>query len=217
MSRPKVYAITCTADGWLHKLVVMAWLRMLQDPRFDTRVSFPVHRPFENALSHAVVDFLNSDADWFLNIDSDNPPTTNPLELIALDKDVIGVATPVYHCDASKPGERPYYLNGYKEAEGEVGYKEFRPQEGIQQVDAVGTGCILISRRVLEDPVMRQAPFQRTTDSRGRVEFGNDINFCRRAKQRGFEVWCDFRSPCQHFVEIEMLEAIRAFKGLGVR
>jgi hypothetical protein len=163
------------------------------------------------------VDFLNSDAEWFLNIDSDNPPTANPLELIALDKDVIGVATPVYHCDAKKPGDRPYYLNAYKEAVGEVGYKEFQPQTGIQEVDAVGTGCFLVARRVLEDPVMRQAPFHRTTDSAGRVEFGNDINFCRRAKQRGFSIWCDFRSPCQHFVEIEMLEAIRAFKGLGVR
>lgn len=215
--RPKVFAVTCTGDGWLNKLVVMAWARILKDARYETRLSFPVHRPFENALAHAVVEFLESDAEWFLNIDSDNPPTANPLELTLLNKDVIGVATPVYHNDASKPGNRPYYLNAYQWSEGDGAYKEYRPQEGIQQVDAVGTGCILIARRVLEDVVMRQAPFQRTTDSSGRVEFGNDLNFCRRAKERGFEIWCDFRSPCQHFAEIELLEAIKAFNGMKVR
>jgi len=212
MSRPKVYAITCTGDGWIHKNLVVAWMRMLQDPRFETRLSFPVHRPFENCLHHAVVEFLATDAEWFLNIDSDNPPTSNPLELISLDKDVIGVATPVYHCDSSKPGDRPWYLNGYRAVEG--GYQEFRPQEGIQEVDAVGTGCILIHRRVLEDPVMRLAPFRRTTDEFGRVEYGNDLNFCRRAKERGFRIWCDFRSPCEHFVEVPMREAVAAFNSI---
>lgn len=216
--RPKIYAITCTADGWVHKNLVMAWMRILQDPRFTTRLSFPVHRPFENALHHAVVEFLAGDAEWFLNIDSDQWPTTNPLELIVgrddliPGRDVLGVATPVYHCDASKPGDRCYYLNGYREVEG--GYQEFQPQEGLQEVDAVGTGCILIHRRVLEDPVMRMAPFRRTTDEFGRVEYGNDLNFCRRAKERGFRIWCDFRSPCEHVVAVPMLEAIRAFNGV---
>lgn len=212
--RPKVYGITCTGDGWVHKLVVMAWIRILQDPRFQTRLSFPVHRPFENALHHAVAEFLDGDAEWFLNIDSDNPPTSNPLELIGAGFDVIGVATPVYHCDASKPGDRPWYLNAYRQVEG--GYQEFRPQQGIQDVDAVGTGCILIHRRVLEDPVLRLAPFRRTTDESGRVEYGNDLNFCRRAKERGFRIGCDFRSPCEHFVEIPLLEAIQAFQGMRV-
>lgn len=219
--KPKVYAITCTADGYVHKNLVMAWMRMLQDVRFETRLSFPVHRPFENALHHAVVEFLASDAEWFLNIDSDQWPTSNPLELIVgrqdlnPGRDVIGVATPVYHCDASKPNDRPYYLNGYRAVEG--GYQEFRPQEGIQEVDAVGTGCILIHRRVLEDPVLRLAPFRRTTDEFGRVEYGNDLNFCRRAKERGFRIWCDFRSPCEHLIEIPLLEAIRAFNQVRSR
>ena len=210
--KPKVYAITCTGDGWVHKNLVMAWMRILQDPRFETRLSFPVHRPFENALHHAVVEFLAGDAQWFLNVDSDQWPTSNPLELIELSKPVIGIATPVYHCDQKHPGDRPYYLNGYRAVPG--GYQEFRPQEGIQEVDAVGTGCILINRSVLEDPMLRLAPFSRTTDEFGRVEYGNDMNFCRRAKQRGFRIWCDFRSPCEHMVEVPLLEAIRAFNGV---
>ena len=210
--RPKVYGITCTADGWVHKNLVLAWMRILQDPRFETRLSFPVHRPFENALHHAVVEFLAGDAEWFLNIDSDNPPTKNPLELIARDFDVSALVTPVYHCDSRKPGDRCYYLNAYRQVPG--GYHEWQPQEGVQQVDAVGTGCILIHRRVLDDPAMRLAPFRRTTDDAGRVEYGNDLNFCRRAKERGFRIWADFTSPCEHMVEIPLLEAIRAFNGV---
>lgn len=190
---------------------------MLQDPRFETQMLFPTHRPFENALHHAVVDFLASDADFFLNIDSDNPPTANPCELSLLDKDICGVATPVYHCDTSKPNDRPYYLNAYRRNEAEDGWNEWLPQEGIQPVDAVGTGCILIARRVLEDPVMQLAPFRRTTDDAGRVQYGNDLNFCKRAKDRGFEVWCDFRSPCEHIIQVPLLEAIRAMNWVRER
>lgn len=211
--RPKIFGVTCSADGWIHKLVALSWLRMLQDPRFETRLILPSHKPFENCLHHAVVDFLASDAEFFLNIDSDNPPTANPCELALLDKDVIGVATPVYHCDTSKPTDRPYYLNAYRRNEVEDGWNEWRPQEGIQRVDAVGTGCLMIARRVLEDPVMRQAPFRRTTDETGRVLYGNDLNFSKRCGERGFEIWCDFRSPCEHLVEVPLLEAIRAFNG----
>lgn len=209
--RPKVFGVTCTADGWLHKLVAMAWMRMLQDPRFELRVSFPVHRPFENALNHAVVDFLASDAEWFLNLDSDQSPSANPMELILLNYDCTGIATPVYHCEASKPNDRCYYLNAYKRSETEDGWNEFHPQDGIREVDAVGSGILLVHRRVFEDPVIRTVPFRRTTDLVGRVEYGPDLQFCKRIRERGFKVWCDFTHISDHMVEVPLLEAIQAF------
>lgn len=214
MSRPSIYLVVPNADGWMHKHVHFAVLRLLRDERVRFRHDCPTHRPFENNLHHCVNDFLNGNEDFLLSIDTDNPPTRNILDDVFLDKDVIGFPTPVWHWTGQQ-GERPIYFNAYVSKDD--GYTEFRPQEGLRRVDAVGTGCILIARRVLEDPVMRMAPFQRTFHSDGRVEKGNDIAFCERATKRGFEIWCDFERPCQHFVEVEMTEVLRAFKGLGVR
>lgn len=214
MSKPSVYLTVPNGDGWLHKLVHFAVIRLLQDARVHVRHDCPTHRPFENNLHHCAQDFLQGGEDFWLSIDTDNPPLGNPLDDVFLDKDVIGFPTPVWHW-TGQPGERPIYFNAYQAQA--AGYTEFRPQEGLQQVDAVGTGCLLIARRVLEDPVMRLAPFQRTFHADGRVEKGNDIAFCERARSRGFEIWCDFDRPCQHFVETELTEVIRAFKGLGVR
>lgn len=210
--RKKIFGVTCTGDGYLHKLTVLTWLRMLQDRRYDLRFQIVCERPFENALHHAVVEFLQGDCDYFLNVDSDQGATGSPLGMVELDKDIISQAVPVYHCDSKHPGDRPYYTNGYRAVDG--GYKEFQPAEGIQEVCAVGTGIMLIARRVLEDPVMRLAPFKRTTDEFGRVEYGNDLNFCRRAKERGFRVWMDYRHVAEHMVAVPLLEAIRAFNGV---
>lgn len=214
MVRPRVYITVPNGDGLLHKRVMFAAVRLLQDRRFEIRFAAPTHRPFENNLHHCLVDFLNGGEDFWLTIDSDNPPLGNPLDRIADDLDVCGFPTPVYHNTGN--GERPWYFNAYRRSSDEAGYNEWNVQSGLQQVDAVGTGCLLVNRRVFDDPVMRQAPFQRRFDVEGRVVVGNDIAFCERAKSCGFEVWCDFDRPCQHFVDnVELIELIGSIQKMN--
>lgn len=209
-----VYVTVPNGEAWIHKHTHFAIAKCLHDRRFQIRHDAPTHRPFENNLHHCVRDFLNGGEDFWLSFDADNPPIHNPLDCVDLNKDILGFPTPVWHW-TGEPGERPIYFNAYQEC-GDA-YTEFRPQEGLQRVDAIGTGCFLVARRVFEDPVMQVAPFRRVTYEDGRVERGNDIAFCERARSRGFEIWCDFSRPCHHFVELDLTEIIRAFKGLGVR
>lgn len=212
-NRKKVL-ISFPNTGWIHKLVFMAGAKLLSDSRYKSTVIVPTHNPYENNLHHIRNDFIEGDFDYWLNIDADNPPMNNPLDLIDLDRDIIGCPTPVYHFADKIKGERPWYENAYQYVKEKDAYREWPTKEGLQKVDAVGTGCLLMARRVFDNPEMRKGCFSRVLYPDGRVERGNDIAFCERAKKQGFEIWAHYDYRCQHFNELEMHEVIRAFHGV---
>jgi len=191
-----------------------ALLRIQQDHRYKLYIILPVHRPYENNLHHIVKDFLAGDFDYWLSFDADNPPINNPLDLVELDKDIMGLPTPVWYNVGNKKGERPVYWNAYKYVPEHDSYTEWPIREGLQKPDAVGTGCFLIARRVFENRVMQNGPFLRTVFPDGRVERGNDIAFCERARVQGFEIWTHYLYPCMHFHELELNEVVKAFRNL---
>lgn len=200
--------------GSIHKLVSLATNKLLMDKRYACNIIYPTHNPYENNLHHIVNDFMAGDYDFWLNIDSDNPPEANPLDLVTYDLDVIGLPTPVWHFTGKTKGERPIYENAYKYVPSEDAYTEWPDKVGLQRPDAVGTGCVLYSRRVFENPEMRKAPFQRIWNADGTVERGNDISFCERATKQGFLIFAHYDYRCKHFCELELHEVARAFHEL---
>lgn len=210
----KVLLSIPNSNGWIHKHVMMAAVGLLKDRRHQVTLIMPTHSPYENNLHKIVIDFMKGDFDYWISMDADNPPMKNPLDLLVQELDILGLPTPVYHHDGKKPGERPVYHNVYDFVSEEEGYKEHLPKEGLQEVDAIGTGCFMISRRVFENPEMRKAPFQRIWNEDGTVDKGNDISFCERAKKQGFRIFCNYDYPCRHFVELELDEVARAFQGV---
>lgn len=200
---------------WIHKTVVHKLLLLLQDGRYKSTIIMPSHKPFVENLHRIVQDFIKGDYDFWLSMDADNPPLNNPLDLVELDKDIIGLPTPVWHWNGEE-GERPIYWNAYRKAESGQGYNEYFPREGLQEVDAIGTGCFLVARRVFEDPIMQKGAFHRTYTETGVMDKGNDIAFCERAKLRGFRVWAHFDYFCDHFSELSLNEVCRAMKGMGI-
>lgn len=210
----KSILISCSNTHYIHKHVVHKLMLLLVDGRHKVNIIFPSHKPYENNLHHIVNEFMDGDYDFWLEINSDNPPMQNPLDLVQLDRDVIGLPTPIWHYTGEKKGERPIYWNAY-DYDSESGmYREHQVREGLQKVDAVGTGCVLISRRVFEPPEMRKAPFMRRWNEDGTMEKGNDIMFCEKAKANGFEIYCHFDYPCDHFSELSLSETTRAFQEL---
>ena len=201
--------VTCPNTGWIHKAVVFKLIHILQDRRHKTTLLLPTHRPFENNLHHIINDFVAGDYDYWLTIDNDNPPQNNPLDLVELDRDIVGLPTPVWN--SATPGGRPIYWNAYKyDAQAEA-YREWPDKRGLQKVDAVGTGCVLFARRVFEDPDMQNGAFTRKLNLDGTVDRGNDISFCERARERGWNIWAHFGYPCDHICELPMIEVIEAF------
>ena len=208
---------TSPANPYLHKHVVFASWRIMADQRYDITPMIPSHNPLENNLNKIVKEFIAGDWDFWLSIDSDNPPFGNPLDDVALDLDIIGFPTPVWYYDGdeSKKGERPIYYNALmKPTDGRGGYIPLEPSPGLHEVEAIGGGCFLVARRVFEHPDMKKGAFLRIYDDEGIVDTGNDIAFSQRAKASGFKIWADFDRPCRHFNEIELNEVVAAFKRL---
>jgi len=209
----KSVLVTIPNLHWIHKFVVHKLLLLQKDGRYRLMFLMPSHKPYENNLHHIVNDFMKGDYAFWLNIDTDNPPLQNPLDLVVLNKDIIGLPTPIWHYEGEK-GERPVYWNGYDYDSSTGAYREHQTRDGLQKVDAVGTGCILIARRVFENKQMRIKPFERKLNEDGTVNKGNDISFCERAKEQGFEIYCHYDYPCDHFSENSLNEVVNAFKNL---
>ena len=205
-----VYLTVPNGRGWLHKLTHFAVIKILQDTRYRVRHDCPTHSPYVNNLHHCVKDFLHGGEDYWLTIDTDNPPMNNPLDLIEYDLDVVGFPTPVWH--NSVPGDRPWYFNALDIEGG--GYTPHTDTNGLQEVDAVGSGCLLISREVILE-LKDQQPFMRVWNPDGTVEIGGDYSFCRKAKKAGFKIWTHYDYPCRHFNEVDLIESIQAFGSIN--
>lgn len=189
--------------GWIHKSVVLAAMRLLGDRRHRVNVIMPTWNPYEHSMNRIAKDVLKGGHDFWLNIDADNPPENNPLDLVDLDRDICGLPTVVW-CD-KVPGDRPFYLNAMDAVGNE--WKPHEPCEGLQEVDAVGSGCMLVARRVLEG--IKPPWFVREYAPDGAsVECGPDFYFCRQASSAGFSVWAHFDYPCEHHNEIPLRSAI---------
>jgi len=213
--KKKVMVCVPTGDKWIHATVVSRLLQMMGDDRHALTVGFHSATPSEycrNAISKMALD---AGSDYLLMIDDDNPPMKNVLDLVELDLDVIGLPTPMWKTPA-KDGKpmvgSPIAWNVAQTKPGEDRYDfAIRGGSGLDEVDAVGTGCILIARRVLEHPDLR-APFLRVFDEDGMVSQGSDLHFCDRVRAAGFTIWTHWDYPCGHFKETNLAEVMPALR-----
>jgi len=170
---------------------------LAQERRYSLQMHWANGYPAGSVRCKIVLTFLASDADYLLMLDSDQAPTTNPLDYVDRDLDVLTFPSPTYRgMDATTP------IHWFPEAED--------PERGVIEVDAGTTGCILIARRVMAHPSMR-APFLDEFNADGIFQYGEDQTFCRRARAAGFHVWCAMDTPIAHFKTAELLTLWRAY------
>jgi len=68
---------------------------------------------------------------------------------------------------------------------------------GLVRADVVGGGCLLIRRCLLE--AVGQPWFSYEIDKRtGERSVTEDVGFCRRVLEKGFEIWVDTSIKCGH-------------------
>lgn len=141
-----------------------------------------VHQGRNNIASKCYDDYL-------LFIDSDMAfPVDGLNKLIASKKDIIGA---VYYSRKS-----PNLPLVFKENEGKYSNYEDFPEDKVFECDAIGTGFLLISKKVLEafDKAINEKKFRLPFDfmhTEHHVELGEDMAFCNRAKQLGFKIYAD--------------------------
>ncbi len=128
------------------------------------------------------------------------------MDLIVDNLDLIGFPTPVYHDEVK--GDTPWYFNALIEKPGGWGARPPSDCVGLQEVDAIGSGCFLMHSRVLR--AIKPPWFMRSYDQWGFVDCGHDYLFCTKVRQAGYRIWADYNRPCQHFVETDLLSLIQA-------
>ena len=148
--------------------------------------------------------FLESDCDFLLMIDDDNPCLKNPLDLIELNKDIMIYPTLMFKVDGGREPILQY--NVFKKDGNMWRSQRMTPGKKLEEYDAGGTGCILIKRKVLEKI---KAPFLSKMNEDGTRNVGMDLWFCHRAKKAGFRIWAHWDYACQHIKEIDLLDVGR--------
>ena len=166
-------------------------------------LEYAMAAPIAHNRNQIVKRFLESDSDYLLMIDSDTVPERNPLDLVIMDKDVVGLPTPVW--DVSTYPEFPIYINVMRSREHQYVPWILKGNEGLLEVDAVGTGCMLIRREVLERV---RAPFERFWDEDGIQVMGLDWAFCRKAKAEGFGIYTETSYTCSHWKTIDLAQVL---------
>ena len=218
MERVKVM-LTIPNTGWIHFTVVKAMLGIYADSRLNISLLMPTKQPSEHNRNYIVTRFLDSDNQYLISIDSDNPPMSLMTDLVFEDKDIIGLSTTIWKLLAHQLGKYPLELNGYmyhektREIEGEIvkGHKQNTDATGIKEVDAIGTGCFIVARRVFEHPEMQKGCFLRSYDEKGIPILGSDLAFCKKAKESGFKIWCSYDHVCVHIKEMSLREMAHGF------
>jgi hypothetical protein len=169
-----------------------------QNDSYDVFVSYPAAKPITNNRNTIVQKFLAiKDCDYLMMIDSDIIPQPNILNLVDFQKDII---TPLMFVH-QKGTLIPLYLR--RNADGIYDAGNYLEEKGLQEVDATGTGCIIIKREVLEK---LEYPFRNEYDKDGIKKFGNDFNFCKRAKELGFKVWVHLDYITDHIADYSLRE-----------
>lgn len=137
-------------------------------------------------------DFLASSYDVLVMVDDDVFPPLRLLELAERpnDWDVIGCPVLIYRSGR-------FHFAVYDER-GDFAERA----EGVTEVGAIGTGCIAIHRRVLEE---LHPAFSLKLGDDGELISTEDITFCLKARAAGFRVGCDWTMVADH----------RALVGLG--
>lgn len=167
-----------------------------------------VSKPAGTALAHAIgssisknrnsitAQALAAGAEWIWYVDDDQIFSADALlKLLARN---VSIVSGLY-----LQRKAPYIPHIYdrEELDGAVHAQCLEPGEsGLKSVLATGAGCLLVRTAVLKQ---MEPPYWRLGQiggQRGSDEWGDDIDFCRRARAKGFTIWCDLDVPVGHFM-----------------
>ena len=142
----------------------------------------------DSVRNDIVAHFLRSDHTALLMIDDDVVPPEDVLRLTEVDADIAAIPYPMFRGEnfpfpcVFLPGSTPDKLT-YPEQPWMV--------RGRVEAAAVGTGCMLIHRHVLEHPDLHP-PFMLRVNDDGVMTASEDVEFCLRARAAGFRIVADY-------------------------
>ncbi len=215
--------------AYIHTHLTETLMHIERNSPYELHFEFPSSKPGVHNRAQITERFLESDFDYLMMIDCGVVPPVNILNLVLCD---VPIVTPLIHIFGGKEIV-PLALKAPKKGKekdedflsratgispelsredeittyGVIGQAEGEKiNEGLVEVDAIGTGCILIKRQVLED--LKPAFWDVFDPETGKRTLGQDLNFCRRAKELGYKVYVHFGYKASHIspIDIKMVQ-----------
>ena len=196
-------------EGTIRTELATTLMRWQRESAFPILVDFAGEKPIEANRNSIVKKFLAQDMEWLLQIDDDIIPPPNYLDLMIHNKDIITGVCFAMRQNAIVPllleNETEHMVfkdDEVKEDKDKLfNVAKINRLEGLVEVDSIGTGAILIHRRVFDNPEMKKHPFRTIWNEDGTRKIGQDLQFCRIAKENGYKIWADTRYVCEHVVD----------------
>lgn len=154
----------------------------------DTKIGFEVGSLVYNARNNLARQAIKEEADWVLWLDSDmvfGPDLLQRMMKVCTENDIEFLTA---LCFRRKPPYTPCLFDRLEKVEKGASYTALLSvPEGRFKVGGCGFAGVLMSTQVILDV---GAKFN------GRMfdpldGFGEDVSFCWRARQCGYEIWCD--------------------------
>lgn len=161
--------------------------------------------PVSANRNHIVRTFLGiqTNPEWLLMIDDDIVPPSNLLDMLDHGVDVVGANCRVPNLELVDG--IPHFTTrsiACMDTGTDKGFLTLGPEgdTGLQQVDVIGTGAILIHRRVLEKMDELDIPwFNFHYDKYDNIKLSEDYDFCLKARNLGFKIYLDGDMRCSHY------------------
>lgn len=171
---------------------------------YECNVSIEYMQPVDANRNEMVVDFLDEpDNEWLYMNDDDVVPPTDILDMVAYGEPVVSGTV----CIKKKSVPQPLILKEFGNTYRQVNMSEYmdeKREDGLIEVDGVGTGCLLIHRSVLEG--MEPPWFRFQYDDLGRLKLGEDFFFSRKLKEAGVSMFVSTSHLCRHYKTVELSE-----------
>jgi hypothetical protein len=194
--KPKIY-LAILNDGWVRSEHINTVLMIHLTPNVELQLENPAVTwgiPITSNRNQIRKRFLETDADFLLMFDDDVIPLFNPAEAVFYDKDILGLPTRRrmrQRLEWVIYAKHPVLENRYAA----IDLDKVKTDADLLQVDGIGTGAILIKRKVLE---VVKHPFEDLFDDEGIRILGQDLNFCQKAIKAGFGVFVAPKMICEH-------------------
>jgi len=178
----------------------MKYFTNAEDPRHESYVNQYINCPENRNEARTLA--LASDADYFLFVDSDTVLPKNALSLLMVEKrDAIGG----YY--KASGGSANYVAGRFvKNQKGQEVFLHFlEVAKGVQQVNMIGMGCALISRKMLTEIPFEDGlnmgvliPAGPTIEETKPIGMGECMIFGHRAREKGYALFMHGLVECKH-------------------
>lgn len=171
-----------------------------REGKFQVTRSYSRATPVMNNRAKIVQEFRRMGADFLLMLDEDCVPHKNLFDLAERNLDIVGFPAPLWR-GVSNPKDPIVWNFELIDTQGDRLSDCLLRDGDVQEVARIGTGGILVAKRVFEKI---PAPFIEPVDVYGARVIGGDLYFCNQARAAGFKIWAAPAYLLSHLKVLDM-------------